>query len=171
MEFGIFDQNDRSGLPLAQQYEERLQMAELYDQSGFYCYHISEHHSTPLSTTPSQNIFLAALAQRTTRLRLCPLVYLLPIHHPMRLAEEICMLDHLSNGRFEFGVGRGASPHELQGLGVDPARAAQMYTEAYEIIQLYFSVGVWLSIGLVHAPVFERLGARVAVPRLQRELA
>jgi alkanesulfonate monooxygenase SsuD/methylene tetrahydromethanopterin reductase-like flavin-dependent oxidoreductase (luciferase family) len=138
MQFGIFDQNDRSGLPLAQQYEERLQMAELYDASGFYCYHVSEHHSTPLSTTPSQNVFLAALAQRTTRLRLCPLVYLLPIHHPMRLAEEICMLDHLSNGRFEFGVGRGASPHELQGLGVDPARAARMYAEAYEIIQLYF---------------------------------
>lgn len=138
MQFGIFDQNDRSGLPLAQQYEERLKMAELYDAAGFYCYHMSEHHATPLSITPSQNVFLSAVAQRTKRLRLCPLVYLLPIHHPMRLAEEICMLDHLSQGRFEFGVGRGASPHELQALGVDPARAAQMYAESYEILQLYF---------------------------------
>lgn len=138
MKFGIFDQNDRSGMPLAQQYEQRLQLAELYDASGFYCYHLSEHHATPLSTAPSQSVFLAALTQRTRHLQLCPLVYLLPIHHPMRLAEEICMLDHLSQGRFQFGVGRGASPHELQALGVDPAQAQQMYAEAFEVLQLYF---------------------------------
>lgn len=139
MKFGIFDQNDRSGIPLADQYEQRLQLAELYDSSGFHAYHISEHHATPLSTTPAQSVFLAAMTQRTTRLRFCPLVYLLPIHHPMRLGEEICMLDHLSRGRFEFGIGRGASPHELEALGVDPALAPQMYAEAFEILKLYFS--------------------------------
>jgi alkanesulfonate monooxygenase SsuD/methylene tetrahydromethanopterin reductase-like flavin-dependent oxidoreductase (luciferase family) len=138
MKFGIFDQNDRSGLPLAQQYEQRLQLAELYDRGGFHCYHMSEHHATSLSTTPSQNVFLSAVAQRTKRLRLCPLVYLLPIHHPMRLAEEICMLDHLSQGRFEFGVGRGASPHELEALGIDVSKAARMYAESFQIIQSYF---------------------------------
>jgi alkanesulfonate monooxygenase SsuD/methylene tetrahydromethanopterin reductase-like flavin-dependent oxidoreductase (luciferase family) len=57
------------------------------------------------------------------------------------LYEEICMLDHLSNGRFEFGVGRGASPHELAALGVDPSKAAKMYAEAFEIIQRCFSSG------------------------------
>jgi alkanesulfonate monooxygenase SsuD/methylene tetrahydromethanopterin reductase-like flavin-dependent oxidoreductase (luciferase family) len=139
MKFGIFDQNDRSGLPLAEQYEQRLSMAELYDATGFHCFHMSEHHTTPLSTTPSQSVFISALIQRTTRLRFCPLVYLLPIHHPLRLAEEICMLDHLSRGRFEFGIGRGASPHELQAFGVDAATAPQMYAEAFEIIQRYFS--------------------------------
>jgi len=138
MKFGIFDQNDRGGLALSQQYEQRLQMAELYDASGFYCYHMSEHHATPLSSTPSQGVFLSAVAQRTRNLRLCPLVYLLPIHHPMRLAEEICMLDHLSRGRFQFGIGKGASPHELEALGVVPANAAAMYAEAYEILQHYF---------------------------------
>lgn len=138
MKFGIFDQNDRSGLPLAQQYEQRLQLAELYDRSGFHCYHMSEHHATSLSTTPSQNVFLSAIAQRTKQLRLCPLVYLLPIHHPMRLAEEICMLDHLSQGRFEYGVGRGASPHELEALGIDVSKAARMYAESFQIIQTYF---------------------------------
>ncbi|MDB5998468.1 MAG: luciferase [Rhizobacter sp.] len=139
MKFGIFDQNDKGGLPLAQQYEQRLALAELYDASGFHCYHMSEHHATSLSTTPSQSVFLSALAQRTTRLRLCPLVYLLPVHHPMRLAEEICMLDHLSKGRFEFGIGRGASPHELAALGVDVSVAAKMYAESFEILQAYFS--------------------------------
>jgi alkanesulfonate monooxygenase SsuD/methylene tetrahydromethanopterin reductase-like flavin-dependent oxidoreductase (luciferase family) len=141
MKFGIFDQNDRGGLPLAQQYDERLALAQRYDELGFHCYHISEHHATSLSTTPSQGVFLSAVAQRTRRLRLCPLVYLLPIHHPLRLAEEICMLDHLSHGRFEFGIGRGASPHELEALGVDPATAARRYAESFEILQRYFASG------------------------------
>jgi len=138
MKFGIFDQVDATGQPLNLQYEQRLALAELYDRSGFHAYHQSEHHATPLNLAPSQSVFLAAVAQRTRQLRLCPLVYLLPVHHPMRLAEEICMLDHLSHGRFEFGVGRGASPHELQSLGMPPERAQAAYLEACEILQKYF---------------------------------
>ena len=95
MQFDIFDQNDHGPYPLGEQYEKRLQLIEFYDRSGFRTYHISEHHSTPLSRTPSPSVFLAAVAQRTRRLRLGPLVYVLPMHHPLRLAEEICMLDHL----------------------------------------------------------------------------
>ena len=109
MQFGIFDQNDRGPYPLGKQYENRLQLIEFYDQAGFRTYHMSEHHSTPLSLTPSPSVFLAAVAQRTKRLRLGPLVYVLPAHHPLRLAEEICMLDHLSDGRLDVGIGRGAS--------------------------------------------------------------
>lgn len=139
MKFGIFDQNDRSGRPLAQQYEERLQLAELFDANGFYCYHTSEHHATPLSTTPSQNVLMSAIAQRTRHLRLCPLVYLLPIHHPVRLAEEICMLDHLSHGRFQFGIGRGASPHELAAMGIDAANAGKMYAESFDVVERFFT--------------------------------
>lgn len=145
MQFGIFDQNDRGGLPLAQQYENRLRLAELYDALGFDRYHMSEHHATPLSTAPSPSVFMAALSQRTQRLRLCPLVYLLPIYHPLRLAEEICMLDHLSQGRFEFGVGRGASPHELAAYGVDASLAPAMYAESLEIIRAFFAAGDALS--------------------------
>ena len=80
-------------------------------------------------------MFLAAVAQRTRRLRLGPLVYVLPAHHPLRLAEEICMLDHLSRGRLEVGIGRGASPHELQYFGIDPDQAPAMYVEAYTVIK------------------------------------
>lgn len=138
MKFGVFDQNDRSGLPLAEQYENRLQLAELYDRSGFHCFHMSEHHATSLSMTPSPSVWMAALSQRTRRLRLCPLVYLLPMYHPARLVEEICILDHLSHGRFEFGIGRGASPHELDALGIDSAKAARMYGEAFDIMQRCF---------------------------------
>ncbi len=138
MKFGVFDQNDRGELPLGDQYRERLKLAEIYDQSGFDCFHMSEHHATSLSTAPSPNVFMAALTQRTHRMRLCPLVYLLPLYHPVRLAEEICMLDHLSGGRFEFGVGRGASPFELAALGVDTEQSAKMYAESLEIIRAYF---------------------------------
>ncbi|QBR03517.1 LLM class flavin-dependent oxidoreductase [Paraburkholderia pallida] len=139
MKFGIFDQNDRNGLPVHKQYEDRLQIIELYDKLGFHGYHMSEHHATTLSACPSQNVFLAAAAQRTKRLRLSPLVYILPVHHPVRLAEEICMLDHLSHGRLEYGVGRGASPHEIEALGIDSATAQARYVESYEIIKRYLS--------------------------------
>jgi len=135
MQFGIFDQNDRGPYPLGEQYENRLKLIEFYDAAGFRTYHMSEHHSTPLSQTPSPGVFLAAVAQRTRRLRLGPLVYVLPAHHPLRLAEEICMLDHLSGGRLGVGVGRGASAHELQYFGIDPDSAPAMYVEAYTVLK------------------------------------
>jgi alkanesulfonate monooxygenase SsuD/methylene tetrahydromethanopterin reductase-like flavin-dependent oxidoreductase (luciferase family) len=135
MQFGIFDQNDHGRYPLGEQYESRLQLIEFYDSVGFRTYHMSEHHSTPLNLTPSPSVFLAAVAQRTKRIRLGALVYVLPAHHPMRLAEEICMLDHLSHGRIEVGVGRGASPHELHYFGVDPEQSPAMYVEAYDVIK------------------------------------
>ena len=134
MHFGIFDQNDRGQACLGEQYENRLQLIEFYDRAGFRTYHVSEHHATPLNVAPSPSVFLAAVAQRTKRLRFGTLVYVLPAHHPLRLAEEICMLDHLSGGRLEVGIGRGASPHELHYFGVDPDAAQAMYVEAYQVI-------------------------------------
>ena len=130
MEFGIFDHVDRNGLPLDQFYEMRLQLVEAYDRLGFRSYHIAEHHATPLGMAPSPSIFLSAVAQRTKRLRFGPLVYLLPLYHPLRLAEEICMLDHMSHGRFELGVGRGVSPVEVGFYGVDPEARAALFAEA-----------------------------------------
>jgi alkanesulfonate monooxygenase SsuD/methylene tetrahydromethanopterin reductase-like flavin-dependent oxidoreductase (luciferase family) len=134
MQFGIFDQNDQGPYDLAGQYEARLRLIEFYDRAGFRTYHMSEHHATPLNLAPSPSVFLSAVAQRTKRLRFGALVYVLPTHHPLRLAEEICMLDHLSRGRVEIGVGRGASPHELDYFGVDPDTAPAMYVEAYNVI-------------------------------------
>src|ERR1700692_3551788 len=134
LQFGIVDKNDRGPYPLSAQYESRLRLIEFYDRAGFRSYHMSEHHATPLNLTPSPSVFLAAAAQRTRRLRLGALVYILPAHHPLRLAEEICMLDHLSHGRIEVGIGRGASPHELNYFGVDPDRAQAMYVEAYTVL-------------------------------------
>ena len=109
LEFGIFDHIEPvPGLPLDQIYRLRLQQIERLDAAGFYAYHLAEHHSPAVhSLAPSQNVFLAAVSERTTQLRLVPCIYVLPLHHPLRLIEEICMLDNLSGGRMEIGVGRG----------------------------------------------------------------
>ncbi|MGE4336586.1 MAG: LLM class flavin-dependent oxidoreductase, partial [Pigmentiphaga sp.] len=134
MKFSVFDHMDRGTVPLAQQYEERLLLTEAYDQAGFYAYHVAEHHSTPLGIAPSPGVYLASVAQRTHRLRFGPLVYTLAMHHPLRVLEEICMLDQLSGGRLEVGFGRGISPYELGYYGVDPAQAQGIYQESYQII-------------------------------------
>ena len=109
MKFGVFDHIEPvPGLRLDQIYRERLIQIEALDRAGFYAYHLAEHHTPAIhSLAPSQNVFLGAVAQRTTRMRFGPCVYVLPLHHPLRLIEEISMLDHLSGGRLEIGVGRG----------------------------------------------------------------
>jgi alkanesulfonate monooxygenase SsuD/methylene tetrahydromethanopterin reductase-like flavin-dependent oxidoreductase (luciferase family) len=135
MKFGVFDHLDRNDLPLHEFYEQRLQIAEAYDRGGFYSYHTAEHHATPLGLAASPSVFLAAVAERTQRLRFGPLVYTLPLHHPLRVVEEICMLDQLSRGRFDLGVGRGISPIETAYFGVDPDHRQKMYIEALQILR------------------------------------
>ena len=134
IEFGVFDHLDRTGPSLADFYEDRLKIAEAYDRAGFYAYHLAEHHATPLGMAPSPNVFLAALAQRTRRLRFGPMVFVLPLYHPLRLIEEICMLDQMSGGRLEIGFGRGASLIEIAIYGEDPDAAQEIYAEGLELI-------------------------------------
>ena len=134
MEFGVFDHLDRYGGPLADYYEDRLKIAEAYDRAGFYAYHLAEHHSTPLGMAPSPSVFLSAVAQRTSDLRFGPLVWAMPLHHPLRLIEEICMLDQLSGGRLEIGFGRGSVPIELEYYGANPDDAQEVYAEAVELV-------------------------------------
>jgi alkanesulfonate monooxygenase SsuD/methylene tetrahydromethanopterin reductase-like flavin-dependent oxidoreductase (luciferase family) len=134
MEFGVFDHLDHTGAPLSDFYEDRLKIAEAYDRAGFYAYHLAEHHATPLGMAPSPNLFLAALAQRTKRLRFGPMVFVVPLYHPLRLISEICMLDQMSGGRLELSFGRGASPIELEYFGADPKQAQDIYNEAVEVI-------------------------------------
>ncbi|CAI8006151.1 Uncharacterized protein y4wF [Geodia barretti] len=134
MDFGVFDHLDRGDLPLKDYYEARLTLIEAYEREGFYAYHVAEHHSTPLGMAPSPSVFLAAVAQRTRRLRFGPLVYALPLYHPLRLIEEICMLDQMSGGRLEIGFGRGSSPIELAVYGQNPAEAQRIYAEGLDLI-------------------------------------
>src|SRR5262249_24606439 len=134
MKFGVFDRMDHAGVPLGQLYADRLQMAAAYDRAGLYGYHLAEHHMTPLGCASSPGLFLASVAQATSRLKFGPMVYLLPFYHPLRLIEEVCMLDHMSGGRFQLGVGRGVSPHETASYGLDFAQTQEMYHEAFQVL-------------------------------------
>jgi alkanesulfonate monooxygenase SsuD/methylene tetrahydromethanopterin reductase-like flavin-dependent oxidoreductase (luciferase family) len=140
LEFGVFDHLDRNDLPLREYYEQRLKVIEAFDRSGFYAYHVAEHHFTPLGMAPSPSVFLSAIAQRTTRLRFGTFVYALPLHHPLRVLEEICMLDHMSGGRLEIGFGRGSVPFEISYYGQSVAERQQIYAERLELILTAFTV-------------------------------
>ena len=141
LDFGIFDHLDRSDLALHDLYEQRLKVIELFDRFGFYAYHVAEHHFTPLGMAPSPSVFLSAVSQRTKRLRFGTFVYALPVHHPLRVLEEICMLDHMSGGRLEIGFGRGSVPFEIAYYGQNAQERQQIYTERLELILKAFAVG------------------------------
>lgn len=140
MRFGMFDQSEQpGGLDPGALYESRLRLAERAESGGFWGYHKSEHHMIPLDHAPNIGLFLASLAQRTDRMRLCSLVHLLPFHHPIRLIEEVCMLDHLSGGRFEFGFGKGISSPEHRLWGLDPDEAVARTEEMLTLILAAFT--------------------------------
>jgi alkanesulfonate monooxygenase SsuD/methylene tetrahydromethanopterin reductase-like flavin-dependent oxidoreductase (luciferase family) len=139
VQFGVFDWIEWNERPARDIYEERLKMLEYADEAGFFCYHLAEHHVTPHSLAPSPGLFLAGAAQRTSRIRLGPLVYLLPLYNPLRLLQEICMLDHLSQGRLELGIGRGSSPFELVPYNISVEESWNIFLETLDIVVAGFT--------------------------------
>jgi alkanesulfonate monooxygenase SsuD/methylene tetrahydromethanopterin reductase-like flavin-dependent oxidoreductase (luciferase family) len=139
MKVGIFDHFDRGATPLTQFYEDRLQWIEAAEAAGIDSYHVAEHHWNPVGMAPLPGVFLGAVATRTKRIRIGPLAYALAFHNPMILAEEICMLDHMSGGRFDLGVGRGISPWELSMIGVTPSESRDIFREAMDVMIQYFT--------------------------------
>jgi len=134
MKIGLFDHVEDGERPMAQLFDERIEFARAADKAGFYCLHVAEHHATPLNMVPVPGVFLGALARETKNLRLGPLVYLLTVYSPLRLIEEICMLDHLSRGRLDVGVGRGVSPFELKFHKVEHDESRDIFVDAYRCI-------------------------------------
>ena len=112
--FGIFDHIERRDAPLGELYEGRLRFSRRPTGRLLLLPPRRASRHAARDGPVAGNLFLAAAVQRTRRIHLGPLVYLLPLYHPIRLAEEICMLDQLSGGRFEVGVGRGVSPLSLR---------------------------------------------------------
>jgi alkanesulfonate monooxygenase SsuD/methylene tetrahydromethanopterin reductase-like flavin-dependent oxidoreductase (luciferase family) len=134
MKFGLFDHVDRSNRPLADALEQRLEFVAAADKADFHCYHVAEHHATPLNMVPVPGVYLGAVARATKRIRLGPLVYLLTLYSPLRLIEEICILDHLCRGRLDVGVGRGVSPFELNYHNIDFATTREVFLEALDAV-------------------------------------
>src|SRR5215471_3002900 len=134
MLFGLFDHVEQADRPLATLFDERLAFVQAADAAGLYCLHVAEHHATPLNMVPVPGIYLAAVARATRRIRLGPLVYLLPLTSPLRLIEEISILDHLSHGRLEVGVGRGVSPFELKYHKIEHDQSRDIFIDAFDCI-------------------------------------
>jgi alkanesulfonate monooxygenase SsuD/methylene tetrahydromethanopterin reductase-like flavin-dependent oxidoreductase (luciferase family) len=135
LEFGLFDWVDAvPGLPTAEVYDARLRVLAEADRGGFSRYHLAEHHGTPLGLSPSPAVFLAAAARETERIRLAPTTFIVPLYDPLRLVQEICMLDQLSHGRLDIGVGKGSSPIEAAMYGLTPSDTAARFESLFPAI-------------------------------------
>lgn len=134
VEFGVIDHIDRQDRPIYETYDSRLKLIELCDKGGFSTYHLTEHHFTPLGLAPSPLVFLAAASRITERIRFAPLVLIATLYNPLRLAAEICMVDHLTHGRLEIGTGRGVSPVELGFYNIREDQAPGIYAEAMKVL-------------------------------------
>ena len=134
MKIGLFDHVEAADRPMATLFDERLTFVKAADEAGIYCLHVAEHHATPLNMVPVPGVYLAAVARATKRIRLGPLVYLLPLYSPLRLLEEIAMLDHLSYGRLEISVGRGVSPFELKYHKVEHDDSRDIFIDAFNCL-------------------------------------
>lgn len=123
-----------------QRYEETLAQIELADELGFETAWLAElHFHRPLSIMSAPLLVAAALARRTRRIRLGIAVNVLPLHHPIRCAEEAATLDMLSGGRMEFGAGRGALAMHFEGFNVPQPEASERFLEGLEIIKKAWS--------------------------------
>jgi len=123
-------------------YREHLDAWVLMEELGFDGIGFNEHHTSPYGLMTSPNLMAAAASQRTHRMKLLIYGNLLPIHNPLRLAEELAMLDCLSDGRLISGFARGI-PREYVAYGVDLAESRARFEEAWEIIKLAWTEEVF----------------------------
>ncbi len=137
MKFDLFYQLPEADTQTtARRYRELIDEAVAADTFGFDTIWLAEvHFARHFSVMPAPMMLLAAIAERTTRLRLGQAVSLVPLHHPMRLAEELAMLDVLSGGRVEFGAGRGAFNMNYRGYAVDIDTSRKLFDEGLEFVK------------------------------------
>ena len=115
-------------------YARALQRIELMEKTGYDAVWLAEHHFTGYSVCPSVHMMGVHVADRTERLRIGMAVSLAAFYHPLRLAEEVAILDVLSGGRVNWGAGRGFDPVEFKIFGVPPEESAARFREAVEIV-------------------------------------
>jgi alkanesulfonate monooxygenase SsuD/methylene tetrahydromethanopterin reductase-like flavin-dependent oxidoreductase (luciferase family) len=137
MRFGIFvfgDNHPELGRSNQRYYEEVLTMAEWAEELGFDSFWLGEHHFYWYGSLPSPPMLIAALGQRTKKIRLGPAISVLPFHHPLIVAEEYAFADNLCGGRLNFAIGSGFSPIEYKMFGMSLEDARQRYWETFDVI-------------------------------------
>jgi alkanesulfonate monooxygenase SsuD/methylene tetrahydromethanopterin reductase-like flavin-dependent oxidoreductase (luciferase family) len=123
-----------AGQTHAQRYWQVIEEAVLAERCGFDAFAVSEHHFAEVATCSSLESFLTAIAMRTSRIRLRPAVFVLPFAHPVRIAEQIATLDVFSNGRIDFGAGRGNYIAEMQAFEIPASETRARWEESLRII-------------------------------------
>lgn len=139
MKFGVlqfFSWSRR--IPLETVYARAMDRIAIMDESGYHAVWLAEHHFSTYSVCPSINMMGVHVAARTRNLRIGTAVSLAAFYHPLRLAEEIALLDVLSGGRVNWGAGRGFDPTEFRAFGVAPEESAERFLEAVDIVR-----GAW----------------------------
>src|SRR5215471_7206115 len=137
MKFGIFvfgDNHPGLGRSNQKYYEEVLTMAEWAEELGFDSFWLGEHHFYWYGSLPSPPMLIAALGQRTKKIRLGPAISVLPFHHPLIVAEEYAFADNLCGGRLNFAIGSGFSPIEYKMFGMSLEDARERYWETFDVI-------------------------------------
>jgi len=119
---------------LASVYARALERIEIMDRTGYDAVWLAEHHFSSFSVCPSVHMMGTLVAARTRRLRIGTAVSLAAFYHPLRLAEEVALLDVLSGGRVNWGAGRGFARIEFDAFGVPPEESATRFREAVDIV-------------------------------------
>ncbi|MEY2626318.1 MAG: limonene 1,2-monooxygenase [Actinomycetota bacterium] len=139
MRFGIFlPPMHRTGINPTLLLHRDLELVEWLDKLGYDEAWIGEHHSAGSELIASPEVFIAAAAQRTSRIKLGTGVNSLPYHHPLILADRIVMLDHLTRGRMMFGAGPGQLTSDAAMLGIPPERQRPRMEESFDVIMRLF---------------------------------
>jgi alkanesulfonate monooxygenase SsuD/methylene tetrahydromethanopterin reductase-like flavin-dependent oxidoreductase (luciferase family) len=120
---------------MADVYDAHIRLARQLDEQGWHSYFVIEHQNSPVGRITAPTVYLTAVARATTRLRIGAMMWQLPFYHPIRLAQEVAMLDQLSRGRVEFGTGIGVHEHEFIRWGVDYYQRAAIAGEVLDIVR------------------------------------
>jgi alkanesulfonate monooxygenase SsuD/methylene tetrahydromethanopterin reductase-like flavin-dependent oxidoreductase (luciferase family) len=134
--FGIFAEEMRQGASQTSAFRDVFALAARAEEWGVHCLWLGEIHFTPARSVISASLQVAsAIAARTRRLRVGTAVQVLPLNHPLRIAEEVATVDHISEGRFEFGIGRSGVVRSYDTYGVPYGESQARFREALEIVR------------------------------------
>ena len=133
--FGIFSLSQVPDLTrVVEAFDEDLGFFEFAKQLGYDSVWIAEHLFSTYGLVTSTQVYAAAIAQRTNRIRIGTAVCAIPFNHPLRTASDYALVDVLSHGRLDFGVGRAYQPHEFVGLGLSMDQSRAMLAEGVDIV-------------------------------------
>ncbi|MDJ0452681.1 LLM class flavin-dependent oxidoreductase [Gordonia amicalis] len=140
MKFSLFYVLESPDRDFRRAYEEMLSQVEIAERLGFEGVWLAEHHGSAYGSMPSPQVAAAAIASRTSRMRIGIAVSNLTLAWPVRIAEDFAMVDVISGGRLDFGVGRGYQPHEFRAMGVADKQdvSREVFDEAFQIV-----TGLW----------------------------